>query len=244
MNQRPSFRSSSFPIKNGLAPLIAKGKGPKALPMVLDFTSLTAYTFDFVAEEEGGVIDFIQGVYVDNSLNPNPLTLLFHLTQQKIVIPATAQGLWPVICPDNLACDATSLSGAGVIVTLLFLNVPTAYTQWGPITVTAPALVPVRGTFTDRSGLIAVGGTSEQLAAANAVRNRIIIENPSTAAGQNIAAAEVLFINFTSAAGINNDTSLELLPGGWWDSGFGPVTTEAITVNAATTNHNYIAKEM
>lgn len=104
-------------------------------------------------------------------------------------------------------------------------------------------ITPLQGSFTDRSGSISVGGTSQTLAALNANRKRIVIQNPCTATSQGIGTAENLFLNFTSAATTAGGNSLELQPCGSYDSGFGPVTTEAITVIAATTNHKYVAKE-
>ncbi len=102
----------------------------------------------------------------------------------------------------------------------------------------------IAATFVNRSSTIAAGGTSQQLAAANTNRRRIIIYNPPDAAGQGIAVAESIYINFTTAAGINDGTSIELTPGSWWDSGIGPISTEQINVNATTISHKYIAKEM
>lgn len=98
--------------------------------------------------------------------------------------------------------------------------------------------------FTDRSSTITAGGTSQTLMASNNNRRRFIIFNPASAAGQGITSVESLFFNFTSAAGVNNGTSIELLPGQMYDSGIGTVTPEGITVNAATTGHVYVAKEM
>lgn len=103
--------------------------------------------------------------------------------------------------------------------------------------------VPATGIFTNRSGTIAAGGTSQTLAAINASRKRIVIQNPCTAAGQGVTA-ESLYVNFTSAAAVDGGTSIELGACGSYDSGTGPVSTEAITINAATTAHKFIAKEM
>jgi hypothetical protein len=112
------------------------------------------------------------------------------------------------------------------------------------VTSNSGGVAPLNGTFTNRSGTIATGGTSQALAAVNASRKRILIQNPCSATSQNIAAAENLVINFTSAASIAGGTSIELLPCGSYDSGGGPVSTEAITVNATTSGHQYVAKEM
>jgi hypothetical protein len=104
-------------------------------------------------------------------------------------------------------------------------------------------ITPQLASFTDKSGAITAGGTSQTLAAINTVRKRILIVNPCTATSQNIATAESLFINFTSAASPTAGGSVELAPCGSYDSGAGPVTTELIAVNAATTAHKWTAKE-
>lgn len=99
--------------------------------------------------------------------------------------------------------------------------------------------------FTDRSGSITTGGTSQTLAGANLARKRIIIQNPCTTGSEGIGSTENLFINFTSAATTAGGNSIELQPCTIWDSGPAPaqVTSEAITVIAATTGHKYVAKE-
>lgn len=143
-----------------------------------------------------------------------------------------------------IAClwASSAFAQAGVVVNYRnSSNQPTEVSPPNPLPVSAAIL---QGTITDRSSFIAVAGTSQQLVATNPARKRIWIENPATAAGQNIAVAESLYINFGAAAGVNNGTSIELLPGGWFDTGSGPVMTQQINVNAATLDHVYIAKEM
>lgn len=103
--------------------------------------------------------------------------------------------------------------------------------------------VPLQGTFVDRSGSIASGGVSQTLAVANTSRRRLFIMNPATATSQNIATAESLFVNFGTAAALNS-TSMEITPGGSYDSEAGPVTTQSITVISTTAGHLFVAKEM
>jgi hypothetical protein len=207
-----------------------------------DFSKLTSpYTMYLTEDMQRGDIDAIASVYIDNSLNASSVTLTFNGIFNILVQP-NWQGVYPVICsgPTQLQISTAGNVAVGVILS----NTPKDYASWGPISATATFATPT-GAFTNRSTTITVGGTSQQLAPINANRKRIYVENPATAAGQGgIAAAESLFINFTTAAGVNNGTSVELLPGGIFDSGSGPVTTEAITVNAATTGHAFIAKEM
>lgn len=98
-----------------------------------------------------------------------------------------------------------------------------------------------RGTFTDRSGNITTGGTSQQLMAVNANRKYLIIVNPTV-------ATENLYINFTSAATVaiaqaTATSSIPIAPGGSYNLGFSEITTEAVNIIAATTAHAFIAKE-
>jgi hypothetical protein len=101
----------------------------------------------------------------------------------------------------------------------------------------------ITGSYTNKSGTIAVGGASQSLMAANGSRKGFVIQNPCTASSQGIGAAENLVINFTSSATITGGNSIELTPCGSYAE-FGPITTEAVTVNAATANHAYVAKEL
>lgn len=96
------------------------------------------------------------------------------------------------------------------------------------------SIVPTISTFTDRSGTITTGGVSQTLMAANASRKSFLVQNPPT-------ATENLYINFTSAA---SASTLALTPGASYFEESSVVTSEAVTVFAATTGHAFIAKEM
>jgi len=122
---------TAFPVFNGYAPT----QGPKALPVTLDFTATQEIKFDLLLEETSGVIQFIQSIWVDNADNASPLILTFSQTQQRLVIPANAQGAWPVICPDQTQVRAQTVGG--VVCQVILLNVPLAPEQYGPITVNA-----------------------------------------------------------------------------------------------------------
>ncbi len=102
---------------------------------------------------------------------------------------------------------------------------------------------PHLSSMTNRSIALTTGGTSQQIAAANNARKRIIIMNPCTLTSQGIAVAENIFVNFTTAASATAGNSFELQPCGSYDSGQGPVTTEAVNVVAATTGHLIVSKE-
>lgn len=99
---------------------------------------------------------------------------------------------------------------------------------------------------TARGTTITTGGTSQTLVAANASRKGFTIQNPCSLTTQGIAAAESLFINFTSAATVNTSANaVELTPCASYSEGLngGAVTQEAITGVSATTGHIVYIKE-
>ena len=96
--------------------------------------------------------------------------------------------------------------------------------------------------FHARNGALAVGGKSQKLAPANGLRKYIIVQNPGTSAGQNLSNPESLFIRFGHNAGVNDGTSLEVLPGSCMEFDT-VVSTESVSVNAATAGHRWIAVE-
>jgi hypothetical protein len=240
-----NWQRSAFEVFNIFSPK----RGGKSIPYIFDFTAVSEISDDMILEEEQGVIEFISGIYVDNRSNgntTNDFVITFVGTGQTVSVPPGCQGMFPVIAVRGAKFVATCNSAVKVVVQ--FLNFPTPLTQWGPLTVTVSNVTanfsPTRGTFTDRSGSITLGNTAQTLAAVNANRNRIMIVNPATAASQGIATSESLFINFTSAAVVNGVGSIELTPGGSFDNAAGPVSTELISVIAATTGHCFTAKEM
>jgi len=109
---------------------------------------------------------------------------------------------------------------------------------------TIGSLNPLAGTYTSKNLALTLGGTAQTLMAANTSRKRFYIQNPCTATGQGIAAVESIYISFTGSAAVNNGTSIEILACGSYESDAGPISTQAISVNAATTGHKIVAGEM
>jgi hypothetical protein len=122
---KPAFR-----VFNGLAP----EEMPKGMPWVYDFSSVGDQSFDLQLENTGGIIQMVQSIFVDNSDNAAPVTIQFTITNQRLVIPANAQGIWPVIAPLQTQIRAITTPSAALKVTIILLNVPMPYTQWGPST--------------------------------------------------------------------------------------------------------------
>lgn len=209
---------TAFPVFNGYAPM----QGPKALPVTLDFTATQIITFDLLLEETQGVIQYVQSIWVDNADNASPLTLTFAQTNQRIVVPANAQGAWPVIAPDQTQVKAQSVGG--VICSVILLNVPLAPEQYGPVTVNAnvnpaPYQAAVANSF---NAIVTSGGTA--VFAANAARRALSLVSDSS----NIDPIRI------TVAGV---PFMTLLPGQDWSSAsFVPMGAIAgVSLNAGTT---------
>jgi hypothetical protein len=122
-------------------------------------------------------------------------------------------------------------------------NVPLLINSDGSINVsnsiTIGAFTPLVVTPTDKGGTITAGGTAQVLAAANASRKGLVIQNPAT-------ATENLYIAVSGSATVNGAGNFaELVPGGSAVLCFnGEIIQGTISVNAATTGHVFIATEV
>jgi hypothetical protein len=105
----------------------------------------------------------------------------------------------------------------------------------GTAKVALSSSITAEGSLTNRSGTITAGGVAQTLAAANASRHYLLVQNPSN-------ATESLWYNFTTAA-VVGQPSIELMPGEGFVMETGFCSTEAVSVIAATTSHAYSAKE-
>lgn len=211
---------NTFPIGNGFAPSIAEG-GPKCVVVPLDFTTDNTIEIDFTQIQTAGALSFVQSIWVDNSANANDLTLTFDQTGQAIVVPATAQGIYPVIAPISAKCLAVTVAGIGVVCMLIAVNVPMPLSQTGPVTfspaVVNASMVPVQKNFT--SANVVVTGADQVALAANAARTRLIIQAPFNNAGR-------VTLNFGAAAVA--EQGITLSPGEKFDTSVGPVDARDI----------------
>lgn len=99
---------------------------------------------------------------------------------------------------------------------------------------TTTSVSPMSGAFTDKSGTMSVGGTSQQVAASNSSRKYIFVENIST---------HNCYINFGVAA-VTTQPSLLLLPNSSFVMEGSAITTQSVNINCSTTGDAYTAKEM
>lgn len=109
-------------IYNGMRPDLL----PLALTLSVDFTISTSQSLKLENAIERKIIDFIQCVFVDNSLNTAPLTLFIHSTQQTVTWPAFTYGYIPVLCPNppHITVTCTGATSSNTIIQLLNIPLP------------------------------------------------------------------------------------------------------------------------
>lgn len=182
---------SATPTKTNLLP--HKDIGPRwlQLPPLVFTSSVTAFTFDLNKELSQEIIDNVQSVYVDNGLNSRAVTISITGSNQTIVIPAGAQGAFPLASSDKQNFTV-STSGQG-IVNLWFVNVKLDTAIWGGTS---------NGLASDASA--AFSGSDQTVAPLRPNRLGVIISNQS---------ANPMAVNFSAAAVIGGPGSINLAAG-------------------------------
>ena len=92
---------------------------------------------------------------------------------------------------------------------------------------------PVSGALTDGSGTITLGGTAQEVFAANATRSYLAIQNLST---------ENLWVNFGIAA-VASQPSLKLIPNASFAMESSFVSNQSVSIIGATTSSAFAAKQ-
>lgn len=233
---KDAANAAIFQIPNNFAPAWRGGKGgPKGMHLSLDFSTDSEIDLDLFARVSALDLEFVQSMYVDNADNTAALIFTFQGLQQRVKVPASAQGVFPIIAPKTNPKIKVSTT-PGVVIDVQLLNVPMAYAIWGEAVTIPPVTVGViTGIMTDFSGTIAVGGTSQAAIPANVNRKRAIIQ----AAPGNV---DSLFVDFGAAAA--SATGIEIPPGSAFDTLAGPLSTAAINIIGAAGGEAYKAKEI
>jgi hypothetical protein len=104
-------------------------EGPKALSLLCPFTAQNvSFVVDFSITMTQGFISMIQGVFVDNSANPDILQIQQSSLGINIQFPANSQGYIPLLVPNP--ATLTVASTGQVSVYMVFLNVPVPALIW------------------------------------------------------------------------------------------------------------------
>lgn len=104
-------------------------EGPKALPLGIPFSDTKLiFKLNFLLTMGQQYMSQVQGVYVDNAANSEPVTFNVGVINQTLEFPANSQGYIPLLVPKN--AELTVASEGAVTVRMIFLNVPVPAQIW------------------------------------------------------------------------------------------------------------------
>jgi|SRR6185503_4416438 len=113
----------------GIANVVVPAGGPKCVPTLVDFTNSAQITLDGQQIVSQGKIEYLQGVFIDNSANVNNLSLTMSTTNQQIICPKKSQGYFSIMVPDPPVIIATTVQ-ANIQIPMFFYNVPIQPAVW------------------------------------------------------------------------------------------------------------------
>lgn len=244
-----SILGQALPLFSRLMP---KKMGSRGLRYEFDLVTQTTQTVIINLTQQG--LELCNGVFIDNSLNANAFTLTNPVTGQIVYCPAYSQAslaLITTVSGDNQ--QFIGASNGGVRVPCVFRNTePQSDIIWsvlapgaisGAITVQGTVTSQMYGTAgTDNAGTIVSAATNQQLFASTPTRKGLLISNPATGSSQGLGTnpPESLFICFGAAATLGGPKMIEIVPGGYFQSGTF-VDTRSVSAIAASAGHVYTA---
>lgn len=108
-------------------------EGPRSVPFLFDWTSGNTYEANLINFQNQQKISIVQGMWVDNSTNPNPMTCFNPATGQTVTVLGGYQGYFPVLAVNPVDLFFSSAAGAHTTQVILY-NVPIAPATWAAST--------------------------------------------------------------------------------------------------------------
>jgi hypothetical protein len=102
--------------------------GPRSVPFVLQFGTITSQLLDFTNQIQQGFLNGIQFVYCDNSASTTWTTITTGNGQQTVRIPARSGAYLPLSVPNPAQIQVTNLGSATINV--VFFNYPMPACVW------------------------------------------------------------------------------------------------------------------
>jgi hypothetical protein len=99
-------------------------EGSRVVSAQYSWATLTGYAEDLSGLVARGVQTAIQSAFVDNSTNPNAVTITVLGTDQVVVVPANSQGVFPLFFTGAPGFTIAVASTNAGVTRLYLLNVP------------------------------------------------------------------------------------------------------------------------
>lgn len=114
----------------GIANVVVPAGGPKCIPTYCDFSNVAQILLDGQLIVSQGKIEYLQGVFIDNSANLNNLSITMSTTNQVLICPKKSQGYFSIMVPDPPQMIAATTQTNGLVIPLFFYNVPIQPAVW------------------------------------------------------------------------------------------------------------------
>lgn len=111
---------TSLGTGNGLQPK----RGPRTVPIMLAFSAATSVNVDMSVSQSLDAEEFIQTIYVDNSLGPRSVNITVPITGQILTWPAGTQGYLPVLSCATPKFTCASSGGVDVLAQFCTMMLP------------------------------------------------------------------------------------------------------------------------
>lgn len=152
--------------------------GPRCVSATLDFSSQNTIEIEGLLITTLGVMDYIQGMYIDNGDNPDPISFIAQQTRQRITCPPFSQGYYALLITNPPTITATTSAEADKKIKVHFYNVPIQSQTWSVEANTpAPPPVPVIDYFTYSENAVIMDGSSRIIFGPGATVAGFIIVN-------------------------------------------------------------------
>lgn len=104
-------------------------EGPKVMTSSLNWSTIASPAiYDLVLIKQLGRVSGLQGLFIDNSANSQPVTVQSSILNLPLVVPGNFQGIFPLFVTDQVKLTV-STTGSGTT-NLFFLNFPVAAAVW------------------------------------------------------------------------------------------------------------------
>lgn len=104
-------------------------EGPRGVPFSFDWTVGNTYEVNLINFQAKAQISIVQGAWIDNSANANPVTIRNNATQQSVTCLGGWQGYFPILAVNPV--DLFISGGISASITqVIFYNVPIAPSAW------------------------------------------------------------------------------------------------------------------
>lgn len=123
----------SLGFRYGVNNVIIPKNGPATIPALLDFTDTGEIEIDGELVVMQGQIEYLQGVFIDNADNTDPLSMTMGTTNQRIVCPPQSQGYFAIMVPNPPRIIARSAQSGTKKINVFFYNVPIQSNVWSAV---------------------------------------------------------------------------------------------------------------